>query len=169
MKNTAFHEFSCSIARTLDVVGEWWTLLILRDLFAGMTRYDEIQRDLGLASNVLAARLKRLLEAGLIERENAPDDGRAYNYRLSAKGRDLYPVMLALLAWGDKWQTPPGAEPLLVIHTGCGKLTVAQPHCACCGEPMALEDIRFAPGPGGRTASGTARMHAYLSPKTPQN
>src|SRR5437868_7294691 len=111
-----FAGFSCSIARSLDVVGEWWTPLILRDLFAGMSRYDEIREDLGIASNMLAARLKRLMEEGVVEREVDEHDARSWRYRLTAKGRDLYPVILSLMAWGDKWAAAPGKQPVLVHH-----------------------------------------------------
>ena len=86
MEKSALGEFACSIARTLDIVGEWWTLLVLRDLFAGISRFDELQQDLGVASNVLAARLRRLVEAGLVEREVGQDDARVRLYRLTPRG-----------------------------------------------------------------------------------
>ncbi|MEP6790975.1 MAG: helix-turn-helix domain-containing protein [Ramlibacter sp.] len=162
MDKPGFADFSCSIARTLDVVGEWWTLLVLRDLFAGIERFDEIQQDLGIASNMLSARLKRLLEAGLAEREVAADDARARVYRLTGKGRELYPVVLSLMAWGDKWMALPGQQPVLVVHTGCGQVTAAVPACSVCGEPLALDGLEFLAGPGGREGPGTARMGRYL-------
>ncbi|MBI2772827.1 MAG: helix-turn-helix transcriptional regulator [Burkholderiales bacterium] len=162
MEKPGFADFSCSIARTLDVIGEWWTLLVLRDLFAGMERFDDIQQDLGIATNMLAARLKRLLDAGLVEREVAPDDGRARVYRLTARGRDLYPVLLSLMAWGDKWLAQPGEQPVLVVHQGCGKVTAAVPACSVCGEPLDLGDLKFQAGPGGRAGPGTARVGRYL-------
>jgi DNA-binding HxlR family transcriptional regulator len=160
--STALAGFACSIARTLDLVGEWWTLLVLRDLFAGMSRYDEIQQDLGIASNMLAARLKRLREAGLVERAQAPDDARSWRYELTPRGRDLYPVLLSLMAWGDKWLTPAGQQPLLMVHEACGQVTAAVPSCSVCREPLALEQLRFLPGPGAREGPGTARIGRYL-------
>jgi DNA-binding HxlR family transcriptional regulator len=159
---SAFSDFACSIARTIDVVGEWWTLLILRDLFAGMNRYDALQRDLGIASNILAARLKTLREAGLVERTPDPDDARRWCYALTDKGRELYPVLLALMALGDKWMAAPGRQPVLVMHATCGQVTAAVPCCSVCRAPLALEDLRFLPGPGGRTGAGTAEMGRYL-------
>ncbi|MBC7602881.1 MAG: helix-turn-helix transcriptional regulator [Ramlibacter sp.] len=158
-----FSDFSCSIARALDLVGEWWTLLIVRDLFAGMSRYDEIREDLGIASNMLAARLKRLLDAGIVEREVAPDDARSWEYRLTDKGHDLYPVILSLMAWGDKWTTAPGQQPVMVVHKACGKVTAAVPSCSVCREPLGLDDLTFLPGPGARSGPGTARVGRYLS------
>ncbi len=162
MERASFSAFRCSIARTLDEVGEWWTFLVLRDLFVGMARFDEIQRDLGVSTNVLSARLKRLTELGVIERGVAPDDARSFVYMLTAKGRDLYPVLLALVAWGDKWQALPEGPPMLLTHRSCGQVTVAVPHCAVCGEALALDDLAFGAGPGGKAAPGTARMGHYL-------
>jgi DNA-binding HxlR family transcriptional regulator len=163
LPKTAFADFSCSIARTLDVVGEWWTLLILRDLFAGLSRYDEIQQDLGIASNILAARLKRLRDEGLVERQVAPEDARSWRYQLTERGRDLYPVIISLMAWGDKWLTPPGKQPVLMVHESCGHVTAAVPSCSVCHEPLALETLTFLPGPGARSGPGTARVGDYLT------
>ena len=160
---TPLADFSCSIARTLDLVGEWWTLLILRDLFAGMSRYDEIREDLGIASNMLAARLKRLLAAGIVVREVAPEDARSWCYQLTDKGRDLFPVILSLMAWGDKWTTAPGRQPVLMVHEECGKVTAAVPTCSVCRKPLALDQLRFLPGPGARVGPGTARVGKYLT------
>ena len=159
---SAFSGFACSIARTVDVVGEWWTLLILRDLFAGMSRYDEIQRDLGIASNILAARLKTLREAGLVERTADPEDARRWRYGLTDQGRELYPVLLALMAWGDKWLAAPGQQPVLVVHAACGQVTAAVPCCSVCAAPLRLEELRFLKGPGGKSGPGTAEMGRYL-------
>ena len=159
---SAFSEFACSIARTLDLIGEWWTVLILRDLFAGLSRYDEIQRNLGIASNILAARLKRLRDAGLVERQADPDDARRWCYRLTEKGRDLYPVLIAMMAWGDKWITPAGRQPVLMVHGRCGQVTAAVPTCSVCREPLALGELRFLPGPGAQPGPGTAEMGRYL-------
>ena len=159
---TNFADFNCSIARTLDMVGEWWTLLILRDLFAGMSRYDEIREDLGIASNMLAARLKRLLDAGIVERAVAPDDARSWRYGLTEKGRDLFPVVLSLMAWGDKWTAGPGRQPVLMVHEGCGKVTAAVPSCSVCREPLALDELKFLVGPGASAGPGTARVGRYL-------
>jgi DNA-binding HxlR family transcriptional regulator len=159
---SAFSGFACSIARTVDVVGEWWTLLILRDLFAGMSRYDEIQRDLGIASNVLATRLQKLRDAGLVEREQDPEDARRWRYGLTDQGRELYPVLLALMAWGDKWLAAPGRQPVLVVHRRCGQVTAAVPCCSVCREPLALEELQFLAGPGGEAGAGTAEIGRYL-------
>lgn len=156
MERISYADFSCSIARTLEVIGEWWTILILRDLFLGFERFDDLQRDLGMASNVLTVRLKRLLEHGILERRADEQDKRIWRYFLTAKGRELYPVLLAMMAWGDKWQAPTGKAPLHIRHTECSHITSAVPSCAVCGETLTLENMVFEPGPGGRAAPGTA-------------
>ena len=157
-----FSDFACSVARTVDVVGEWWTLLVLRDLFAGMSRYDEIQRDLGIASNILAARLKTRRQAGLVDRTPDPEDARRWCYALTDKGRELYPVLLAVMAWGDKWLAAPGKQPVLVMHKACGQVTAAVPSCSVCRQPLALEELAFVAGPGARPGPGTAEVGRYL-------
>jgi DNA-binding HxlR family transcriptional regulator len=160
---SAFSEFACSVARTLDIIGEWWTMLILRDLFAGLSRFDEIQRNLGIASNILALRLKRLRDAGLVERHPDPDDGRRWCYTLTSKGRDLYPVIFAMMAWGDKWLTAQGQQPVLLVHERCGQVTAAVPCCSVCREPLAVEDVHLVAGPGGRPGPGTSEMGRFLA------
>jgi len=131
-----------------------------------MSRYDEIREDLGIASNMLAARLKRLVAAGLVERETDPADARSWLYRLTPKGRDLYPVILSLMAWGDKWTTAPGRQPVVMVHEDCGHVTAAVPTCSVCREPLALERLRFLPGPGAREGPGTARVGRYLAQRS---
>jgi DNA-binding HxlR family transcriptional regulator len=165
MERISYADFSCSIARTLEVVGEWWTMLILRDLFLGFERFDDIQRDLGIASNVLTVRLKRLVEHGILERRADPDDKRVWRYFLTEQGRDLYPVLLALTAWGDKWRTPPGQVPLQIRHAACAHVTSAVPACAVCGETLHLDDLAFEPGPGGRAQPGTALLGQLFARK----
>jgi DNA-binding HxlR family transcriptional regulator len=163
---SAFSDFACSIARTLDLIGEWWTLLILRDLFAGLSRNDEIQRNLGIASNILASRLQRLRGAGLVERDPDPEDARRWCYRLTDKGRELYPVLLTLMAWGDKWLAPAGGQPVLVVHRRCGKVTAAVPCCAVCREPLTLQELAFVAGPGARKGPGTSEIGKYLGSRS---
>lgn len=162
MERSSFTDFSCSIARTLEVIGEWWTLLILRDLFLGFERFDDIQRNLGVASNILTARLKKMMEQGIVERRTDAEDKRVWRYSLTRQGRDLYPVLLALTAWGDKWRTTEGRQALLVRHQHCGHVTSAVPFCVMCKEELQLEDIRFEAGPGGKEAPGTALMGQVL-------
>ncbi|MFZ6744457.1 winged helix-turn-helix transcriptional regulator [Undibacterium sp. JH2W] len=163
MERSSFSDFSCSIARTLEVIGEWWTLLILRDLFLGFERFDDIQRNLGVASNILTARLKKMMEQGIVERKSDTQDKRVWRYSLTQQGRDLYPVLLALTAWGDKWRTAEGQQPLLIRHQQCGHITSVIPACVVCKEELKLDDLQYEPGPGGQETAGTALMGQVLS------
>jgi DNA-binding HxlR family transcriptional regulator len=103
MRRASFQELDCSVAQTLEVVGDWWSLLILRDIFFGVTRFDDIQRRLGIARNSLTDRLNWLRAHGVVTRVPYGDSGNRFEYRLAEKGRDLQPVLLAMVAWGDKW------------------------------------------------------------------
>ena len=139
---------NCSVARTLDVVGEWWTLLVVRNIMMGQCRFEAIQADLGIARNILSDRLNTLVTHGVVERVKYHEHPERFEYRLTEKGRDLWPVIAALMAWGDKWQAPDG-PPLLLRHTceGRGHATTV---CSECGEPMVIGSVRPKPGPGFR-------------------
>lgn len=132
----------CSIARASDLIGDGWTLLILRELFWGQTRFEQLTAKTGMASNVLATRLRKLLEAGIIEKTVVPEDGRRFDYALTKKGLDLFPVVMAVMAWGDKW-APGDAGPLIELrHRSCGKKTKPGLVCSACGEALTPSDLR---------------------------
>jgi DNA-binding HxlR family transcriptional regulator len=138
----------CSAARALELVGERWTLLIVRDaLFAGASRYRDFQRSLGIASNVLSSRLDGLVEAGIMARHPGSDGGEPQEYRLTAKGRELVPVVLALSEWGDRYMAPDG-PPILYQHTVCGDAARLAVICASCGEVHDPAEVRVQFGPG---------------------
>jgi DNA-binding HxlR family transcriptional regulator len=109
MPRTSYEEIDCPIARTLEVIGEWWTPMILRDVNLGITRFDAIQRDLGVSRKVLAQRLAALVDEGVLERVPYQDNPPRHDYRLTDKGRDLGAVLLAMAAWGRRWRTPAAA------------------------------------------------------------
>ena len=138
----------CSIARTLEVVGEWWTLLIVRDAFLGVTRFEDWQRRLGIARNVLASRLDGLVVAGILERREYQAAPRREEYVLTAKGRDLGPVLAALRSWGDRYSPTPGGPTTLLVHDTCGAPTRPVQVCEHCGERLSPGDVHIAPGPG---------------------
>jgi DNA-binding HxlR family transcriptional regulator len=138
--------FECSVARTLDVVGDKWTLLVLRDAFYGVRRFEDFARDLGIARNVLTDRLGRLVEAGVMKRRQYEERPPRFEYRLTAKGRDLLPVILTMMRWGDEWQGQ-GSGPVDLIHDGCGKPTHAVAACARCGETLTPFNVRVDPLP----------------------
>jgi DNA-binding HxlR family transcriptional regulator len=148
MRRTSFEGMPCSIAQCLEAVGEWWTVLILRDAFLGVTRFDAFQRRLGIARNVLAQRLTHLIEHGILDRVAYQENPVRYDYRLTDKGRDLWPVLTMMRQWGDRWAAPDG-PPLAAVHVPCGHITVAVPVCHECGKTMELSDIKTVAGPAG--------------------
>jgi DNA-binding HxlR family transcriptional regulator len=160
MARTSFADVACSIARAADVVGDAWTLLVLRDVLAGIHRFDDLAGDLGLSRKVLAARLALLVEEGLLQRVRYSAHPPRHEYRPTAKAADLYPVLLALMAWGDRWYSP---EPPVRLRHRCGQETVATVTCAQCGEPLTSEDTEELPGPGGRVGPGTAVLGPLLA------
>jgi DNA-binding HxlR family transcriptional regulator len=130
----------CSAARALELVGERWSLLILRNaMFAGMTRFTDFQRSLGVAPNILTKRLAEFVDAGLLEQRPGRTDRHA-EYALTAKGLDLKPVIIALTEWGDRWAAPEG-PPVTYLHSGCGGHAVLRMTCTDCGETLAPQDV----------------------------
>jgi DNA-binding HxlR family transcriptional regulator len=145
---------NCSIARTLELVGDRWTFLVLRDVFLGIHRFDALQRDLGIARNVLAARLERLVGEGVLAKVPYSERPLRHEYRLTDKGLDLWPVIVELLLWGDRHAAPNG-PPIVIRHNGCGGELGERRICARCGEPLDARDVRAELGPGaGRPAEG---------------
>jgi DNA-binding HxlR family transcriptional regulator len=142
MQRTSFEEMNCSIARTLEVIGEWWTPLIIRDAFFGVTRFEEFQHRLGIARNVLAARLDTLVDHGVLDRRPYDAARGRYDYVLTDKGRALWPVLVAIRQWGDEWIAGKGQEPVRMVHKTCGKRSIGILTCNVCGETLRREDIR---------------------------
>lgn len=140
---------NCSIARTLELIGERWTLLILRDVFRGRRRFDELQTNLGIASNVLSKRLERLVEVGILERVRYQARPARYEYRLTTKGRELGTALVALLHWGDRYLAPDG-PPVVLHHDGCGGPVTTRVICEECGAAPEPEALKHSPGPGHR-------------------
>jgi len=143
---------NCSIARTLELVGERWTMLVLRDVFMGVRRFEGLQRDLGVARNVLAARLERLVEEGILEKTPYQERPVRYEYRLTDKGQNLWPVMVELQQWGDRHAAPEAGPPVVIRHRGCGGALGERRICIRCGKPLELRDVRAEAGPGARVA-----------------
>jgi DNA-binding HxlR family transcriptional regulator len=138
----------CSIAGALEVVGERWSLLIVRDVFLGLRRFDEIQSDLGIARNVLQTRLTKLTEHGVLERRPYQERPLRYEYRLTDKGMDLWPSVFALMKWGDQYTAPAAGPPVLVEHRDCGGAVDEHRVCERCGMRLSARDVRAQPGPG---------------------
>jgi DNA-binding HxlR family transcriptional regulator len=138
----------CPIARSLEVVGEWWSLLILRDALLGVTRFDDWQRRLGIARNVLAIRLDRLVEQGILERRRYQDRPPRDEYILTRKGRDLAPVIDALRTWGNTYAAPSGGPTTVLVHDDCGHEMTPVRVCSDCGERLVLDRVHVRPAAG---------------------
>jgi DNA-binding HxlR family transcriptional regulator len=147
-----FEGQNCSIARALAVVGERWTLLVMREALLGRRRFEEIRRGTGAASNILADRLQTLVEHGVLER-------RGEEYVPTDKGRDLTPVLTTLMTWGDRHAAQAAGPPRVVVHASCGHDADPVLHCSHCGQPAAAHDLLVRPGPG---ASAHQRDEALL-------
>lgn len=155
MKRTSVAHFNCSVAQTLEVVGEWWTLLIVRNVMFGQRRFEVIQADLGIARNILSDRLGTLLDHGVLEKVKYQDAPERFEYQLTEKGRDLFPVIAAMIAWGDKWEAPEGA-PIRLLHS-CGEFADPIVTCDKCDEALTLGDVRAKAGPGLKRVGATGR------------
>lgn len=148
---TDFSRMRCPVARSMAVLGERWAILILREAFYGTTRFDDFQANLGIAPNILSARLRSLVQHGLLAR--APRaKGARQDYVLTEKGRDFFPAFVALKRWGDRWMTGPEGPLILLEERTTGAVVSAPPLLSSTGAPLAPEDVRVLPGPGaGRT------------------
>lgn len=155
MRRASFDDLACSVAQSLEIVGEWWTPLILRDAFLGVTRFGDFQERLGIARNVLTTRLDSLVEHGVMKRVPYQDNPPRYDYKLTAKGRDLWLVVAALREWGDKWEAPDG-PPVRMLHRTCGHETHIVPTCSACGEVLTPFELKATRGPGAGTATPVA-------------
>ncbi|WP_086828832.1 helix-turn-helix domain-containing protein [Allokutzneria sp. NRRL B-24872] len=148
MQRTQFGDMACSIARTLDVIGEPWSPLILRDVYVGMTRFEQMQQDLGISRKVLTERLKWLVEQGVLERREYSSRPPRFEYVLTAKGTELCDLLMVMVRWGDRWTAGAAGPPVLYRHHACGQIAHVEPRCSACGEPMHATDIDVLPGPG---------------------
>ncbi|MCF2528000.1 winged helix-turn-helix transcriptional regulator [Yinghuangia soli] len=147
MRRKSFEDMPCSVAQFLEVAGEWWSMLVVRDAFLGVTRFDDFQSRLGISRNVLAQRLEHLTAHGVLERRPYQDNPVRYDYRLTDKGRAMWPVLNAMREWGDAWAAPDG-PPLVVVHKACGHPVDTVTTCGHCGEPVGPGRVSAASGPG---------------------
>ncbi|PRI14324.1 winged helix-turn-helix transcriptional regulator [Mycobacterium shigaense] len=145
---------NCSIKRALDVVGEKWTLLVMREAFYGARRFDQFQARIGCARNILSERLTKLTEAGILERVpyREPGQRERHEYRLSTKGLDLITVVIALMQWGNRWEAGPEGPPVEVLHRDCGHPVEAIVRCAHDDTILGAQELRPVPGPGAHRA-----------------
>jgi DNA-binding HxlR family transcriptional regulator len=149
MQRTSFETMNCSVAQSLEVIGEWWSMLIVRDAFLGVRRFGDFQSRLGISRNILTTRLTSLVEAGILQKVAYQERPVRHEYRLTAKGHDLWPVLTAMREWGDKWAAPDG-PPLEVVHDACGEVMVLAHTCSHCGGTVDHRSVHVRPGPGAR-------------------
>ncbi len=145
-----YHDYpgqECSIAASLEVVGERWSLLIIRDVLRGKRRFDQIQTSLGIARNVLTKRLHRLIETGILERRPYQTSPERFEYFLTEKGLDLWPVLMAYLEWGDKYCEPESGPPRLIVHKDCGGEVDGRRICQKCGAHLDVREAESVAGP----------------------
>jgi len=138
---------NCSVAKSLELVGERWTMLVVREVFLGHRRFDEIATRLGVARNVLTARLARLVDEGVLERVRYQERPERFEYRLTEKGIDLWPVIVSLVQFGDRYYAPEG-PPVVLTHRDCGGTLDAHRTCTTCGAKLGARDVRAHAGPG---------------------
>jgi DNA-binding HxlR family transcriptional regulator len=158
MQRTQFGEMACSIARTADIIGEPWSPLIVRNIYIGLTRFDQLQQSLGISRKVLAERLRWLTGNGVLERRAYSGQPPRHEYVLTVKGLELFEVLMVMVRWGDKWLAGEAGPPALYRHHACGQISYrhhacgqishVELHCSECGQPMSATDIDVLPGPG---------------------
>jgi DNA-binding HxlR family transcriptional regulator len=160
----AYPDQVCSIARSLEVVGERWTLLILRDAVLGLERFEEFQESLGIASNVLTNRLKLLCDEDVLERVRDEQRPGRSKYALTTKGRELAPALIMLMKWGDRHYPTPHGPPRLTLHAGCGGNVGADFRCQRCGQHTGGGEIELPPGPGAPRTERAGRSTSARAP-----
>lgn len=148
MKWQALSEQTCSIARTLSVLGDRWTMMVVRNAFLGIRRFDDFQANLGITRHVLSDRLKRLVEHDILKKMPYHDRQERFEYRLTDKGRDLYPILLTLAAWGDKWMDEGNGPPIEYFHLSCEHKFTPLLVCSECREPVQARGVKPLVGPG---------------------
>lgn len=164
MQRKRFADINCGVAQALDQLGDWWTLMVVRDAFFGVRRFSEFQSNLGIAKNILADRLQRLVEAGILERTEVGTTGTRHEYRLTPKGEALLPVLTALREWSDTWVFGPGNEPVIVTDRRTGRRVPPLRVVDDAGQPVGRRDLRVLPGPGA--TDHTRRLLAPRGPRT---
>jgi DNA-binding HxlR family transcriptional regulator len=160
MQRTSFDTMQCPIARSLERVGEWWSILILRDAFQGLTRFDQFQKSLDIAPNMLTRRLKALVDSGLLERRRYSERPPRDEYVLTQRGRDFRPVLWALVAWGNKHFSPEGAS-VLVVDSATGETADPVLVDRVSGRPMVDPDFRSVAGPAAN--ADTRRRYEFVA------
>ena len=156
MTRTDTSDWPCTIARSADVLGDGWNLLVMRQACLGVRRFEDFQRTLGIGRNILTVRLNGLVEEGLLSRVEYQQRPVRHEYRLTEKGREVYPILAAMAAWGDRWLTGAEGTPLVLHHETCDHDMHAVVVCSHCGDPLEVRDVRARPGPGAPSTPTTS-------------
>jgi len=168
MTRTSVRRHPCPIARAASVIGDQWSLLILRDLLQGVSRFSELKRRIGAASNMLAIRLEALVAEDLVERCAVRPGVKRFRYRLTEKGRDLAPALVALMQWGDRWMFDPGTQPVSVRVRGTQEALAPMRVRTASGAPVEPEELEFKPaearGSRERAGGAAARLQKVRNP-----
>lgn len=154
MLHRDYPSLDCSVAKALEVIGERWSLLIVRAVMHGNRRFGEMQESLGIARNVLSARLQRLVDEEILERRAYQESPPRYEYFLTQKGLDLWPALIALLNWGDRYSPSPEGPRRLIVHKECGGTVSERGICESCGKVLTARDAKQVPGPGAKEPAG---------------
>jgi len=145
MSRKSLQHLECAVANTVEMVNDAWTILILRDAFLGVRRFDEFVNDLGIARNVLTDRLERLVANGMLQTNVYQERPPRHEYRLTEQGKDLFDVLMALWSYGERWKPPSDPQRQKVIHVTCGHEAQAVSHCGNCGERLDRRQVRIEP------------------------
>src|SRR5262245_28496871 len=149
MKRTQFADQPCAVARTMDIVGELWAFMIIRNVFLGVRRFEGLRANLHISRKVLAERLDLLVERGILERRQYQERPKRHEYRLTPMGVDLFPVLMALARWGNRWLTDERGAPIEFVHRKCGHVTQARVVCNVCGEDLGAHNVQPKLGAAG--------------------
>ena len=160
MLHRDYPALDCSVAKALEVIGERWSLLIVRSVMHGNRRFGEMQESLGIARNVLSSRLQRLVDEEILERRAYQESPPRYEYFLTQKGLDLWPALIALLNWGDRYSPDPDGPRRLIVHKECGGTVSERGICESCGKLLTARDAKQVPGPGAKGPSRKAAAAA---------
>lgn len=165
MRQTSFANVNCSLAQSLELIGDWWTPLILRDVFVGIDKFDDLAVDLGISRNLLTTRLADLVGNEIVKRVRYSERPPRDRYVLTAAGGELMPILAALTAWGDRWTERKNGPPMLFRHRACGHVMTPQVACSRCGDVLNAMDLEGVGGPGAKAGPGTRLLATRVSPR----
>ncbi len=154
---------NCSLANALNLIGEWWTILILREAIYGNRRFEDFQQQLGIARNILTDRLNKLCDRGIMERIPVKEGAKRHEYKITPMGRDLYPALIALTQWGDRWLHPPEGVPVKFIERATGEEIADIAIFSSDGRSLNERDLAMVPGPGATNETKERLSHLALA------